>query len=90
MSVPKKATRRGSELAVSADQITLLDVYRVVADGETFTLHHNPPSPNCVVGRSIGGVLKGVVDKAQLAMEQALAQVTIEQILADVLSQSER
>ena len=86
----KEGSQGGSELAVAADQITLLDVYRVMAEGETFTLHHNPPSPNCVVGRSIGGVLKGVVDAAQFAMEQELAQVTIEQMLAEVLSQSER
>ena len=84
----KEGKKGGSELAVPADKITLLDVYRMMDEADTFTLHRNPPSPNCVVGRSIVGVLKDVVDKAQSAMEQELAQVTIAQMLAGVLSHS--
>ncbi len=84
----KEGSQGGSELAVPADQITLLDVYRAVDEGDLFTLHRNPPNPNCVVGRSIKSVLEDVVDEAQTAMERELAQVTVAQLLARVLSRS--
>lgn len=85
----KEGNQGGSELAVSAHQITLLNVYRAVDEGDLFTLHLNPPSPNCVVGRGIKGVLEEVVGEAQSAMERELAQVTIAQLLARILNRSE-
>ena len=85
----KEGIQGGSELAVPADQITLLDVYRAVDEGDLFTLHRNPPNPDCAVGRSIKGVLKQVVDQAQVAMERELAQVTIAQLLSRVLNHTE-
>jgi Rrf2 family protein len=84
----KEGSQGGSELAFPADQITLLDVYRAIDEGEMFGLHRNPPSPICVVGRSIKGVLKDVMDDVQGAMEQELAQVTIAQMLGRVLNRS--
>lgn len=84
----KEGSQGGSELAVPADQLTLLDVYRAVDEGDLFTLHRNPPNPGCVVGRSIKGVLKRVVDEAQAAMERELAAVTIAQLLTRVLNHS--
>jgi Rrf2 family protein len=84
----KEGSQGGSELALPADQITLLDVYRALDEGEVFALHRNPPNPECVVGRSIVGVLEDVIDDAQTAMERELAQVTIAQLLQRVLIRS--
>lgn len=84
----KEGAQGGSVLAVPAEQITLLAVYRTVGENELFTLHHNPPNPNCIVGRSIKGILQDVGNTAQNAMEQELAKVTIAQLLERVLSRS--
>lgn len=85
----KEGSQGGAELAVPAPQITLLDVYRAVDEGELFTLHRNPPNPDCVVGRSIKRALKQVVDQAQMQMERELASVTIAELLNRVLDYSE-
>ena len=84
----REGSQGGSALAIPAEQITLLRVYRAVDEGDLFTLHHNAPNPNCVVGHSIKGVLREVTNDAQTAMEHELDQTTIAQLLQRVLSHS--
>jgi Rrf2 family protein len=74
----------GSRLARDASEITLLDVYRAVEPRALFALHPNPPNRRCAVGRNIQSVLDAVLGEAQRRMEQALAEVTIADILRDV------
>jgi Rrf2 family protein len=74
----------GALLARPAAQVTLLDVYRAVEDGDVFAMHHGEPNPACPVGRQVKGVLRDVADDAQRAMEDRLARRTIADVLADV------
>lgn len=71
----------GSRLARRPSQITLLDVYRAVAGGGVFGLHHKPPSRRCLVGSHIETVLGAVLEEANLAVERVLARTTLEQVL---------
>ncbi|HEY8485384.1 MAG TPA: Rrf2 family transcriptional regulator [Longimicrobiales bacterium] len=73
-------TGGGAMLARAAREVTLLDVYRAVEDGELFVLHAG--DERCPVGRHIEGVLEEAVGAARRAMEEALAKRT----LADVCS----
>jgi Rrf2 family protein len=82
----REGSQGGSELAVPAHDITLLQVYQAVDSGELFALHRNTPNPNCVVGRGIKAVLQDVTERAQTAMERELATTTIAQILKQVLN----
>ena len=74
----------GSRLARKAGQISLLDVYRAVEEGGVFALHRQSPSRRCLVGGAIEPVLKDVLCEVNLAVEQALAKTTIEQVFQSV------
>lgn len=74
----------GAMLARPAASITLLEVFRAVETSALITLHQSAPNPACLVGREITGALRNVADRAQAAMDAALAEVTIADMLADV------
>ncbi|KIL37086.1 Rrf2 family transcriptional regulator [Cohnella kolymensis] len=72
----------GASLLKDPDQITLLDVYRavdVIEDGQLFNFH-DEPNQDCPVGRNIESALRSELRDAQSAMEQRLAQVTLDQL----------
>ncbi|WP_118179874.1 Rrf2 family transcriptional regulator [Paraburkholderia phosphatilytica] len=79
----------GALLAREPQDITLLDVYRAVDDPQLFAMHREEPNPACTVGRHIQGVLRGIIDDAQRAMEASLASRTLADATAEVL-QAER
>jgi len=74
----------GSRLARTPAKITLLDVYRAVEAGEAFALHRQPPDPRCRVGANIAPVLESVLGRVETAIEQALAKITLEEIVQTV------
>ncbi|OXM86207.1 Rrf2 family transcriptional regulator [Paenibacillus rigui] len=74
----------GASLLKDTGEITLLDIYRAVevADqGELFHFHEEP-NHACLVGNNIENALRDELRAAQLAMEQRLAQVTLQQLIA--------
>jgi Rrf2 family protein len=79
----------GALLAREPRDITLLDVYRAVDDPQLFAMHREETNPACTVGRHIQGVLRGIIDDAQRAMEASLASRTLADATAEVL-QAER
>ncbi|MGM0877527.1 MAG: Rrf2 family transcriptional regulator [Bacillota bacterium] len=77
----------GAELAKSLSDISLLDVYKavnVVQEKELFGVHEKP-NPACPVGRNIQHAIEPLFSVAQLALEKALGNVTIEDVVADIL-----
>lgn len=77
----------GAELARDIAEITLLDVYRavnVVQEKELFSIHENP-NPNCPVGRNIQNAIGPLFEIAQTALEKALGNVTIEDVVKDII-----
>jgi Rrf2 family protein len=73
----------GSRLARRASRITLLDVYRAVEAREVFALHRQP-SESCPVGMNIQAELEHVLEDVEAAVEQVLANITIEKILHNI------
>ncbi|MGF9858577.1 Rrf2 family transcriptional regulator [Priestia endophytica] len=76
----------GAQLAKDLSEITLLDVYKavnVVQDKELFSVHDNP-NPSCPVGRNIQNTILPLFATAQLALEKALGNVTIEDVVHDI------
>ncbi|MBV7507933.1 Rrf2 family transcriptional regulator [Bacillus sp. sid0103] len=77
----------GAKLAKEPSCITFLDVYKavdVVQEKELFSVHENT-HPNCLVGRNIQDSITPVLSAAQLAMEKVLGNVTIEDIVKDIV-----
>ena len=77
----------GSRLARQPDEITLLDVYRAVDCQGVFSLHQHP-NRRCPVGVSIGRVLEEVQGEIDSAIEQVLAQITLEDVVLRLTSRS--
>ncbi len=77
----------GAELAKDLSEITLFDVYKavnVVQENELFSIHENP-NPDCPVGRNIQNTIGPLFDIAQTALEKALGNVTIEDVVRDII-----
>ncbi|QNF29777.1 Rrf2 family transcriptional regulator [Metabacillus elymi] len=77
----------GAELAKDLSDITLLDVYKavdVVKEKELFSIHENP-NPDCPVGRNIQDSISIHFSIAQTALEKALENVTIEDVVKDIV-----
>lgn len=75
----------GASLARSAEDITLLDVFKAVGavEGNLFSFHEEP-NPNCPVGRSIQSALGEKLTDAQAALEGSLRQTTLADLLEEV------
>ncbi len=76
----------GAKLAKELSDITLLDVYKavnVVPDKELFSVHENP-NLECPVGRNIQNTIGPLFSTAQLAMENVLGNVTLEDVVKDI------
>lgn len=83
-------TRRGKEggvqLARSPGDIYLSEVHRALDEESAFSVHPNPGKRNCIVNRKIKGILQGICDDVEAAVESRLGGYT----LCDVLSGIDR
>lgn len=74
----------GARLARPSDEVTLLDVHRAVEQGELFGSPPSQPNPQCPVGRHVQSALETHLARAERALHQALADVTIASIVRSV------
>ncbi|ARK29840.1 Rrf2 family transcriptional regulator [Halalkalibacter krulwichiae] len=77
----------GAKLAKDPSDISLLDVFKavdVVKEKDLFTIHESP-HPDCLVGRNIQDAIIPILSAAQIAMEKVLGNVTIEDIIKDIV-----
>ncbi|GAA4497451.1 Rrf2 family transcriptional regulator [Hymenobacter ginsengisoli] len=81
--VEVRAAAGGTYLRRAPADITLLDVYRAVevVEGDLFSIH-DKPNPKCPVGRNIQVALDDTLRRAQAALEQQLAGVSVAQVAA--------
>jgi DNA-binding IscR family transcriptional regulator len=76
----------GATLTRPADQITLKDIFRAIdpmKDGILFKIHTHS-APKCPVGGNIVDLLNPYFSDAQNAMENDLAQYTLQDLLNDL------
>lgn len=81
----------GAKPARDLSEITLLDVYKavnVVQEKELFSVHENP-NPACPVGRNIQDTIIPLLSAAQLALEKALGNVTIDDVVKDIIKKEQ-
>lgn len=81
--VSVKAGSGGATLIKPLSDISLLQVYKAVAvveEGALFSIHEEP-NPACAVGANIQVVLELILGRAQEAMEQVLAEITMAELV---------
>ncbi|MFD0714856.1 Rrf2 family transcriptional regulator [Paenibacillus sp. GCM10027626] len=81
--VTVRAGSGGASLVKQLNEVRLLDIYRavdVVEAGQLFHIHEEP-NPACPVGANIQTVLQLLLTRAQEAMENILAAVTMEELV---------
>jgi Rrf2 family protein len=84
-----RAGTGGAFLLKELDEVTLLDVYRaveVMEEGQLFHFHEGP-NPDCPVGANIQVVLQVVLSRAQDAMENILAAITLNELVSELADQ---
>lgn len=77
----------GAKLARKLSDITMLDIYKavnVVQEKELFSVHDHP-NPDCPVGRNIQDAIDPLFTAAQLALEKTLENVTLEDVVSDII-----
>src|ERR1700751_4980723 len=67
----------GAVLRRKPEKVTLREIHHAVDQGNAFATHPNEPSPECPVGRKIGGVMQRIQDRANRALAQELEKVTL-------------
>lgn len=80
--VSQPGSMGGSRLSRKPGEITLLDVYHAVECPGVFSLHRQPASQSCPVGMSIESVLGSVFAETNLAVEQYLAGITVQDVMS--------
>ena len=73
----------GFVLTVEPNDLNLRQVYEAVAEHDVIAVH-DAPNPRCPVGKNIGALLDGVVSKAERAMLESLADVTVGTLMRKV------
>ena len=71
-------SRGGAKLEVDPNKLSLLEIYQAVEKKEIFQMH--TPQPRCPLAKGIKADLQQVFDTAQTAMEQALADKTLQDV----------
>jgi len=72
----------GARLRRSLDEITLLDVYQAVENGEVFTLPASPPDPDCKVGPRVQRSLATVFERVEGALWREMREIRVSEIVA--------
>lgn len=80
--VTSKGARGGGwELTRDPRRITLRQIRAALGSEAAFRMHRNEPSPNCVVGQHVRGVLEDVYAEADLAVMKSLDRWTVATLL---------
>ena len=71
-------SRGGARLEIDPKKLSLLEIYQAVEQKEIFQMH--TPHPNCPLAKGVKVDLQQVFDTAQTAMEQQLAEKTLQDV----------
>lgn len=76
--------RGGAMLAKPSSEIRLVDVYHAVEDRNFFAFHRQPPEGDSVIDRHITPSLEAMLTPVREALEEKLADLTLDDVLTDI------
>jgi len=82
--VTTRGKNGASALTRSAEQVTLLDIYRASAAPPTFAIHNYPVEKRCPISRNIKGCMSSVLRKAQHSFENSLDRITLADVVGEI------
>ena len=82
--VTTRGKNGASTLMRSAEQITLLDIYRASAAPPTFAIHKYPVEKRCPISCNIKGCMSLVLKKAQNSFENTLDRITLADVVGEI------
>ena len=72
----------GASLKKKAEEISLLEVYKIIKNEELLKTHN--PNPACPIGANIQQVLNNIFDDAEISLLNSLAKKTIASVVKEV------
>lgn len=81
--------KSGITLAKSLDDISFYDIYQAVdavGDDGIFHFHENP-NPECPIGKNIHKAMDAKLVRIQEAMENELRNITVADVMSDILEE---
>jgi Rrf2 family protein len=82
--VSQTGSSGGTQLARCPNELNLAEVYHAVSTNKVFGPHPSVPSDRCPVGKNIQAALEKLQTDVELAIDERLAKVTLNDILATV------
>ena len=82
--VTTRGKNGASALTRSAEQITLLDIYRASTAPPTFAIHNYPVEKRCPISRNIKRCMSSVLKKAQNSFEITLDRITLADVVGEI------
>lgn len=76
-------------LALPAERITLLDVYRASDAPASFAIHDYPVEERCPISCQIKPCTASVLSEVQRSFEEALARKTLADVVAEIRARAE-
>ncbi|WP_426247198.1 Rrf2 family transcriptional regulator [Nocardioides sp. LHG3406-4] len=76
----------GWSLRRDLEAVTLLEVYEAIDPGPLFAMHRAQPDQGCIVGHAIQPVMERVYGRLEETLRRELAQVSLEDLLQEVLA----
>ena len=77
----ERGPKGGWQLERPLHEITFLNIYKAFEPGSPFTIATSDDHPKCVVERSANRALSLALSEAAARFEQALAKITLDQLL---------
>ncbi len=81
----KGAAGGGWMLAKPAAKVSLKSVRCALEDEVAMRMHKKQPNPKCPVGRGVHAALEDVYDKVDVAIDKAIANMTVADVLASAM-----
>ncbi len=81
----KQGAGGGARLARTPERITLADIYLALEEGPLFQVPMLDETHECPIGRSVGPVLKAVLQRAERELLAELSSISLSDVISKVM-----
>jgi DNA-binding IscR family transcriptional regulator len=78
----------GTWLLKKPEELTLMEIYDALEEGELFHMHYSEPNSDCPIGHLIQDSLSGIMADAKNALRNSLDRTTLAEVVEDMTTRS--